>query len=1854
MCLVGPFDGVVSAQTYLTATGVSGFSSPYPAEMGTVDATSGNLHLEIPLGSFPQRGSGALIPKLVYDSHIWTVPTDGTSYVWTTQGALYGLAYGTWGMHEGGSAGTYYIRASGSGCNVDYMLWGESGVQHYFNIPGTLNGTTCSGGTAYAVDSSGFQMRQTPWNNQGLDAVISVYAPDGTEVWGGDLYTKSIAAKDPNGNYLGLTSANILPPGIYNPVVDTLGRKIVNPLAYSNPMTLQVTNSEGATSDYVITTATIPLNTDFGQSGIAECTTQNNCSAEVITSIALPDGTSYSFLYDCDETTGNAACNSPGGQSGYYGTLTSMSLPSGATITYYYQNFKDALGNLSRWLSVKEGPDGGWTYFPTVTGGTSQQVSVLKPDGSQDVINFTVDSGSGAWPTNILSYDTGGVTLLSTVNNTWDFSIACQLNVCGGKGHQDIRKLSTSTTFPVPGGSITKQTTYTYDTPQTGNITAIKEWKYQAGTSPTFPAVPDRATYTTYATIGTNNDINHPLTKTICNNSGSDANCPGGGTTVARTVNTYDAYGTNGSLALASVTGVENHDDTNFGTGYTARGNVTQIAQLSGSTYLTTAISYDTTGQVTQVLDPNQNATTLSYADSFYDDNGANPPAAHSGAPKTNAYVTKVTDSIGSTSAGYYYGSGQKAITSDYNSVPTYSHYVDPLDRPTETNFPIGWVLTEYGLPIQGETAVDSYSAVSDTTASSSCVGCAHTQSLLDSLGRPITQSLVNNPAGQAYVYTIFDSLNRAALVSHPNFGSSDPNDVYETTSYDGLGRSRGVTHPDQEKAQVFYGSAVTQVWGALTSQRGSSTSYGLGFPVVSVDEANKDRQEWIDGFGRIIEVDEPSTGPTPSVGSFGVFGQDEYVYIPNCGPPACQEWNSGTVTVTINGKNYTADYYGCYVSQTPPGNTPAQIASSLVSQINADTTAVVTATANGGTVSLQSKGTGSGVNYSLSASSASTCTQYFSNSAFGANPSGSDMTGGSNSGAILSTPNVTNYTYDVSGNLTSVVQGVQNRSYRYDGLSRLTQETTPEAGTVTLSYVTSTGALCSGDPSKPCTRTAPAPNVTTGTVTTTYTYNKANQLTNKAHSDTTGTETYTYGTSASGFNVGRLTKMTDPSGSEAYTYDKGGRVLTLTKVVGSTTYTTKFAYNSGGQLTKLTYPSARVVGYNYDNVGHLCQVGTTTNSNCSGATPYLTLLSGNYDAAGRLLSATYGNGVVATAAYSPQTLELSGLSYAKSTTTLFGQNYYYQQNSTYCPSGNALGNNGQIQCIADISSGTGDSGRSAAYTYDALGRLLTATTTGSAQYPLWGLSWTYDRYANRTAQTVTAGSGYSSSLIINPVNNEVTSPAFTYDAGGNVIKVPAPLSASYTYDGEECNTGYTGVSSAATYTCDGNRLRVKKVVTGTDAVTTVYIRSRGQVIAEYDNGAAVTSPTREYLYANSLMATVTGSTGGSGGTILYLHHDHRSPRLYTDVNGNDVGEQGTFPFGESWYSNNTTSSWVFTSYERDQESGNDYALARSYADGQGRFLAPDPREGWVGDPQSWNRYAYVLNDPINLSDPNGQGFWEDLGLAIASIFVDIFLPELAPEILTAAADAGQAAQDIRLAKDVANAVIAGIAIWYWSDDTHSWHRVVPGTGGNTIDIDNGNNGPPGGSAPAGGGGPVAGGGGTDPGNNGAGDAGPGGGGGGDVAVENDIWHESAACPNCGKIWGQADSTVKDLAAGYAVIYSGILAGPTIIAAGARAGGLIYGYLGTAGTVVLGSGSDYLEKAEEIGGAALKAPNWVYNGLLRTGNWWDFNQGFLDGSIARGANFITATQVFSARAGGYLLMEYYYLTGKGIPVPWVP
>ena len=172
-----------------------------------------------------------------------------------------------------------------------------------------------------------------------------------------------------------------------------------------------------------------------------------------------------------------------------------------------------------------------------------------------------------------------------------------------------------------------------------------------------------------------------------------------------------------------------------------------------------------------------------------------------------------------------------------------------------------------------------------------------------------------------------------------------------------------------------------------------------------------------------------------------------------------------------------------------------------------------------------------------------------------------------------------------------------------------------------------------------------------------------------------------------------------------------------------------------------------------------------------------------------------------------------------------------------------------------------------------------------------------------------------------------------------------------------------SGGLGSGTYTYDGNGLRVEKVAGST---TTVYIFSGAKVIAEYANGAAPSSPTREYIYAGGALLARIDSSGTN-----YYHQDHLSNRMVTNSSGGVVAEMGHFPFGESWY-NATNDKLYFTTYEYDSESGNHYAMARYHVSRLGRLSSPDPIAGSIANPQSLNRYSYSINDPANVTDPSG------------------------------------------------------------------------------------------------------------------------------------------------------------------------------------------------------------------------------------------------------------------------------------------
>ncbi len=412
--------------------------------------------------------------------------------------------------------------------------------------------------------------------------------------------------------------------------------------------------------------------------------------------------------------------------------------------------------------------------------------------------------------------------------------------------------------------------------------------------------------------------------------------------------------------------------------------------------------------------------------------------------------------------------------------------------------------------------------------------------------------------------------------------------------------------------------------------------------------------------------------------------------------------------------------------------------------------------------------------------------------------------------------------------------------------------------------------------------------------------------------------------------------------------------------------YTTSYAFNLAGEVTTMTYPSGRVVKHEYDAIGRVQNVkNNATQANyATGAA---------YNTAGQITGFSYGNGVTAAMGYSAQRLQLASLSYAQGGTTHLSLAYGYSQGGN---------NNGQIASVTDSSGETGAAGRTVNYTYDSLHRLLTAQTTGSAQYPQWGLSWTgvypervrhsrtsrRNRFGNRSAQTVTAGSGPSNSVTIDAATNRITAMGgftFYYDANGNLTQDDL---YKYKYDAENrmVEVRLLNNTLVSTYAFDGKSLRISKVV-GADR--TMYVYAGTEMISEYEDAASNTySP-----------GTTPGQAGSdSTATILYQHGDHLTTRVTTENNGDLSNRQGHYPYGESWYEALTANPSVlrkYTTYLRDDETTSgklNYAVFRQHSARTGRFLMADSVRGRVRIPQRLNRFAYVMNNPVSRRDPAG------------------------------------------------------------------------------------------------------------------------------------------------------------------------------------------------------------------------------------------------------------------------------------------
>lgn len=443
-------------------------------------------------------------------------------------------------------------------------------------------------------------------------------------------------------------------------------------------------------------------------------------------------------------------------------------------------------------------------------------------------------------------------------------------------------------------------------------------------------------------------------------------------------------------------------------------------------------------------------------------------------------------------------------------------------------------------------------------------------------------------------------------------------------------------------------------------------------------------------------------------------------------------------------------------------------------------------------------------------------------------------------SGIAFAASPVTNYEYDANGNLTKITDGLGHATVQqYDALNRLKQQnrphpTTPntQLGTIQYQYNAIDQVTAVTDPRNLTTNYSPnaygevltlsspdtgsttntydhAGNLTTkldakGQLTT-YSYDALNRLIQAAY---TGGQTITYHYDQGANGTGRLTSITDSTGTTAYGYDARGRVVSDARTINAVTYTTTYAYNTAGQLSGVAYPTGLVLTYVRDGLGRVNQISSTKNSQTQVLASNIT-----YQPFGGVKSFTFGNGSTYTRGFDTDNRLAS---YSLGTQTI---NLDYDLANRIVAATNAA-----------------NSSDTKTYAYDNLDRLTGFIAPSTNQ------GYGYDLTGNRTSLS-TGANNYSNTIAT--TNNRLstmTGPVpktNSFDSNGSITNDTVN---QYTYDARGRLTQSVGALGTTSY---GINALGQRVLKATGSTSTVYHYDlNGQQIAETDASGAIKQET--------------------------------------------------------------------------------------------------------------------------------------------------------------------------------------------------------------------------------------------------------------------------------------------------------------------------------------------------------------------------------------------------------------------------
>lgn len=551
-----------------------------------------------------------------------------------------------------------------------------------------------------------------------------------------------------------------------------------------------------------------------------------------------------------------------------------------------------------------------------------------------------------------------------------------------------------------------------------------------------------------------------------------------------------------------------------------------------------------------------------------------------------------------------------------------------------------------------------------------------------------------------------------------------------------------------------------------------------------------------------------------------------------------------------------------------------------------------------------------------------------------------------------------TRYTYDANGKLTGVTQnaqaatGQQTRSYVYDRMGRMLSETNPESGAKTFVY--DTDATCGTSAGDKVKRTDAMGNVTC------YKYDVLHRLTgitypSGPYAASTPAKTFVYDATTftcPGGNANVKSRLaeafTGPSTAKitdlAYCYTARGEASEIFETTphSAGTYQVPMTYWENGLLKTFgPFLTEDQMGFIPDGEGRPFSLFDFTHANT------MELHSTTYNAAGQptqlMTSCAGATCFPVNYTYDANTQRMTQYSAALATGTISGT-------LTWNP-------NGSLQKLVVVDPTNASDAQTCNYAADDLSRIASANCGAN-----WSQTFSYDPFGNLTKSgTISWAPGY------NTGTNRYTLTGTSYDANGNLLK---DTFNTYAYDAEGKVISTIYPSQTWTFVNDAFGHKVEWSVNG--AYESSYLQ-----IGKYRLSAIGQTPAYSEipLPGGSVFSQLSGATG------LQLADWLGTIRAFYSYTGGNAGLTGAHaPFGEAYdYPSGYPQSFTGQLNDGNMTNTTHYFPERWYRSSQGRWLTPDPA-GMAAvdpsDPQSWNRYAYVRNSPLDRIDPKGTDDW--------------------------------------------------------------------------------------------------------------------------------------------------------------------------------------------------------------------------------------------------------------------------------------